>query len=371
MIRSLYGSDAFYSEWSWRALSAWERWEGELGRQIFFKTGVLWMAREADGYEAAGEAVLRKLSIPVERLEPEALKARHPVIGTEGLRFAIFEPRAGALLARESVRRLAEAFVRRGGRLMRGAAELGATTTGGRLAEVRIGSETIAARALRLRVRPLAPAALPRPASRNDQRVHRAEELYFGLPKGEAGFDAANLPAWLEIGAYYGIPALDGRAFKIGIDTPGPEIDPTSAERRLDPASVAIRARVSAPTLPRSRGRAGRRLTRLHLRADRGRTPADRPASRDGKPLARRRRLRPRLQARARSSAKKSPIWSAVRARRASRASACPRARPAPGARRRPRCAGSSPASVYDALRRDARTAAGTSIATKRSAENR
>jgi len=237
VIRSLYGSDAYYSEWSWRALSAWERWEGELGRQIFYKTGVLWLAREADGYEAAGELVLRKLNIPVERLEPAALKARHPVIGSDGLRFAIFEPRAGALLARESVRRLAEAFVRKGGRLMRGAAEPGATTTGARLAEVRVGSETIAAQHFVFACGPWLPQIFPDLLG-DTIHVHRAEELYFGLPQGEAGFDAQNLPTWLEIGAYYGIPALDGRAFKVGIDTPGPEINPTSAERRLDPASV-------------------------------------------------------------------------------------------------------------------------------------
>jgi glycine/D-amino acid oxidase-like deaminating enzyme len=236
VIRTLYGSDAFYSEWAWRAISAWERWEGELGRQVFFKTGVLWMAREADGYEAAGEVVLRKLGIPVERLEPAALSARHPVIRAEGLQFAVFEPGAGALLARESVRRLAEAFVRRGGRLMRGAAEPGATAKG-RLADVRVGSETIAAEHFVFACGPWLPQLFP-DLLRETIRVHRAEELYFGVPPGETGFDAEHLPSWLEIGAYYGIPALDGRAFKVGIDTPGPEIDPTSAERCLDPASV-------------------------------------------------------------------------------------------------------------------------------------
>lgn len=237
VVRSIYGKDALYAEWSWKALHLWEQREAELGRRVLFRTGVLWLAREADGYEAAGEAVLKRLAIPHERLAREDIATRFPGIGTDGLSFGLLEPKAGALLARESIRGLAELFVAKGGRLGRGAAAPG-TSRGGRLEEVRVGRERISAGAFVFACGPWLGRLFPDELG-GLLRSCRADELYFGLPPGDRRFDAFVLPTWVEIGAFYGIPGLDGRGFKIGIDRPGAEMDPTTGERVLDPASVA------------------------------------------------------------------------------------------------------------------------------------
>jgi glycine/D-amino acid oxidase-like deaminating enzyme len=236
VIRALYGKDALYAEWSWKALHLWEQREVEIGRRLLYRNGVLWLAREGDGYEAAGAAVLKRLAIPHERLAPDEVVRRFPAFACDDLRFAILEPRAGALLARDSVRAMSALLVKKGGRLGRGAVEPG-ESRGGRLQDVRAGGERLAAGAFvfacgawlgRLFPDLLGPLI----------RCCRAEELYFGVPAGGRSFDAYSLPSWVEIGAYYGIPSLDGRAFKVGIDRPGPEIDPTNGDRTLDPRSV-------------------------------------------------------------------------------------------------------------------------------------
>jgi glycine/D-amino acid oxidase-like deaminating enzyme len=236
VIRCLYGGDALYAAWARRAIAEWQRAEVEWGTGVVTKCGVLWLAREEDGYEAAGERELRRQGIPIERLSPADVPRRFPAIAAEGLSFALFEPEAGAILAREAVRLLAADLGRRGVRFLRGAAVPGGAN-GGRLRDVVCGTERVAAGAFVFACGPWLTQVFP-DLLRGLLRVHRAEELYFAVPDGTTAFDAGTLPAWVEIGGYYGIPSLAGRGFKVGIDRPGPEIDPTTDDRVLDPALV-------------------------------------------------------------------------------------------------------------------------------------
>jgi glycine/D-amino acid oxidase-like deaminating enzyme len=237
IIRSLYGSDEVYASWAWKSLAAWKKEEAGLGGDLFHETGVLWFAAEESGYATAGEGTLRALGIPVERLTPAETSAHFPAISGDGLSFALLEPRAGAILARKAVRGLATLLERRGVRFARGAA-LPGVSRGGRMTEVQCGGRSLAADAFVFACGPWLPQVFPGLLAGAIQ-VFRAEELYFGLPAGEARFDARELPAWVEIGSYYGIGALDGRGFKIGVDQPRDPFDPSTGERRLDPRTVS------------------------------------------------------------------------------------------------------------------------------------
>jgi sarcosine oxidase len=57
--------------------------------------------------------------------------------------------------------------------------------------------------------------------------------FFFGTPAGDNRFSEANLPVWADHRDrfIYGIPASDGRGFKVADDTRGPEFNPTSGER--------------------------------------------------------------------------------------------------------------------------------------------
>jgi glycine/D-amino acid oxidase-like deaminating enzyme len=57
--------------------------------------------------------------------------------------------------------------------------------------------------------------------------------FFFGTPAGDDRFSESRLPVWADHRDrfVYGIPATDGRGFKVADDTRGIEFDPTSDER--------------------------------------------------------------------------------------------------------------------------------------------
>jgi len=50
IIRMGYGSDEIYTRWAIRALSQWKDFFQRTGDQLFYSTGVLWLAKEGDPY---------------------------------------------------------------------------------------------------------------------------------------------------------------------------------------------------------------------------------------------------------------------------------------------------------------------------------
>jgi len=248
VIRCIYGGDALYTAWAWRAIREWPSWERDLGRRVFYRTGVLWLARDEDGYERAGEAELRRQGIPLENLSRSEAAARFPQISMEGVRFALLEPEAGALLARESMRALAELFVRRGGRIERGRATLGQAQSG-RLSEVECGTGRLAGGTFVFACGPWLPEVLPDVLG-TVIRVVRVEELLFGVDPADERFDAQRMPTWVEIGGHYGTPVIEGRTFKVGVDELGPEFDPTRGERLVGPERVEEIRRFVAMRFP-------------------------------------------------------------------------------------------------------------------------
>jgi glycine/D-amino acid oxidase-like deaminating enzyme len=134
------------------------------------------------------------------------------------------------------VRAAVELFLWRGGELVRGAARLDAAAPG-RVEAIRVDGRRLAAGSFVFACGPWLPQVFPE-LPPGFVRSRRAEELYFGLPPGSRDFDADRLPTWVEIGRHYGIPAVDGRGFKIGVDRPGEEIDPSASPRLVDPGTV-------------------------------------------------------------------------------------------------------------------------------------
>ena len=96
----------------------------------------------------------------------------------------------------------------------------------------------------------------------------KQDVVFLGPTGGDARFSAEWLPCWVDYdAAFYGIPAVDGRGFKIGPDRDGPPFDPTDGDRIVDPRPSARSAATSA-ALPRPRRRAGGRDPRLPVRVD-------------------------------------------------------------------------------------------------------
>lgn len=224
VTRSAHGADELYPTWQRRSLEQWRA----LDPALFVRTGVLWLARRDNGFEADSVAALRRLDVPVERLDRDELAQRWPQLRSDGLAWALHEPEAGVLMARRAVAAVADAFVAEGGELVIGRAAL---DQDGVLLEVDGWSSGFDAVVF------AAGAWLPRvlPGVRGlEISVPRHEIIYFATPPGVASFDAGQMPTWVEYdAAFYGIPSIEGRGFKVAPDWPGPEVDPDTLDRRI------------------------------------------------------------------------------------------------------------------------------------------
>src|SRR5579863_4584353 len=70
IIRMGYGADEIYTRWSKRALELWREFDAQTGARIFDRTGVLWMARDAERVASATLATLTKVGVPHKKLSP-------------------------------------------------------------------------------------------------------------------------------------------------------------------------------------------------------------------------------------------------------------------------------------------------------------
>ncbi len=297
VIRSGYGRDAVYSQWARDALRDWQWLSRETGRELVTASGALFLAPPGNDYLDATYATLTELGIDVARFTPDQLRARYPQMAIDGLGSAVFEPNAGIIRARAAVQALVTLMQERKAIEYRVARLASPEFTGTLSCELTTG-EPLIADAVVCACGPWLPLLFPDVVG-SRIRTTRQEVLYFGVPCGDDRFSVGQLPVWIDFEAgLYGIPDVDGRGFKVGIDRHGAPIDPDDAERLVDPETVRTTRRWLAVRFPalataplvdshvcQYREYAQRRL---HHRS----TPARRA------PVDCRRRLRPWLQTR-------------------------------------------------------------------------
>ncbi|HMV48585.1 MAG TPA: FAD-dependent oxidoreductase [Blastocatellia bacterium] len=239
IIRMGYGADEIYTRWSNRSLARWQELFAQAGKpELFHRTGVLWMARENDPYTPATLNTFKTVGIEFEELRRGELERRFPQINFGDVVWALYEPSSGALLARRAVQTVAETFARNGGDCL---LEAAVTPTGtGRLTEaITSDGQRISADVFVFACGPWLPKLFPDLLA---GRIHptRQEVFFFGVPAGSKHFAPPQMPTWIDFGAeMYGLPDLENRGFKVGLDRHGANIDPDTAERNITPALLA------------------------------------------------------------------------------------------------------------------------------------
>jgi sarcosine oxidase len=213
LIRCCHGPDVLHTR---SARRAWALWH-EIDPRLIVPCGLAWMARRDDGWEAAGEEVLRAEGIPTERVDAREL---FPSVADDDLRFTLFEPEAGILRARQAVGVLAQQAVEAGAELVLAEArpDGGAVALGGgrRLEADRV------VWACGAWLGPLFPQLV-------QLRITHQDVFYFGA---SAAWRTPRVPGWVDYdAAAYGLGDLDGRGVKAAPDVEGPECDPDAMER--------------------------------------------------------------------------------------------------------------------------------------------
>src|SRR5688500_10865214 len=127
VIRGAYGGVPIYSEMAARAMVLWRDAEERWKRQLYFRTGALWMFAGDDAYVRRSIEPMKAVGLPVEQLSLAEAARRYSQMGFDGVRSVFFEPEAGYIPARAACELVREAFVREGGDYRRAWARPGAT----------------------------------------------------------------------------------------------------------------------------------------------------------------------------------------------------------------------------------------------------
>jgi glycine/D-amino acid oxidase-like deaminating enzyme len=244
ILRGVY-ADKIYVELAARAFERWADFERRTGRKFFHPTGALWLV--ADGTRQTGVQApagspsdfvakaaenLRAVGFPFARLETAEAARRFPQIAFDGVRWVLWEERAGFLLARQACAAAVDALVAAGGEYRLARAEPGAIASR-RMAPLRLGDGSrVGADSYVFACGPWLGTLFPDVLGAKIAPT-RQEVFFFGVPAGDARFEPPSMPVWIEVGErlFYGIPGNERRGFKVADDTRGPAFDPTNGQR--------------------------------------------------------------------------------------------------------------------------------------------
>ncbi|HRK54687.1 MAG TPA: FAD-dependent oxidoreductase [Cyclobacteriaceae bacterium] len=241
VIRSTYGNNEFYFDLNVRALTLWKENQTQWKKQLFFNTGVIWFCYD-EKCPLVDDSIpfAKKHQMEYEYLSLDALQKKYPMVHTNNLTHAWFDPYGGYLKARESAQAVLEAFVKEGGNFVQAYATPGEIKAS-QLDSIKLSDgSTIKSDAYLFACGPWLGQLFPEVLG-NIITCTKQEVFYFGVPKEQARqFD--QMPAWIDVDGkdfYYGIPSNANRGFKIGVDLRGEKFDPTTGERISNPQVLA------------------------------------------------------------------------------------------------------------------------------------
>jgi monomeric sarcosine oxidase len=237
IMRLGYGPDEIYTRSAQRSFQTWKDLSAECDTPLFYQTGVLWLARDVDDYCDAVLSTLQKVGARFERLSNSELSSRFPQFNFSSVPWGILENDTGALMARRAVQAVAAKARSSGVDYLE---EAIAAPVVSRNLRTTSGSEIVATH-LVFACGPWLPKLFP---DLLGERFHitRQEVFFLGVPPGTDLFKPNHLPTWIDFNdEAYGLPDLEGRGFKVAIDTHGPTFDPDSGDRMV---SLEMRNRV-------------------------------------------------------------------------------------------------------------------------------
>lgn len=221
-----------------RSLSQWRSYDRRWKTRLFRPTGVLFVTAGSDYLDKA-RSHLAEAGIEHSIETPEAVSSRIPEMATDDLRWGIFEPKSGYLLARRACRTVVAAFTESGGQYRQGSVMAPGNAKGSLVSVLTDDGDELTADAFVFACGPWLPALFPELLS-DIVRPSRQEVFYFGTPPGARSLEDDCMPVWADLGDefWYGIPGNERRGFKVANDSHGPDIEPTSADRQPSPVRL-------------------------------------------------------------------------------------------------------------------------------------
>ncbi len=245
VIRTVYGADRAYVDWTARSFPQWREAEASWKLQLYRRTGALWMCEGDEGYVRSGIPLAEDAGLRVVELGVTEARRRFPQIDFDEVRSTFFEEEAGYLFARRACRAVAAAVAAEGGEVRHAAVAPGPIRDGA-MARLEVpGDEPLAADLYVFACGPWLGRLFPEVIGEKIQPT-RQEIYFFGPPAGDRRFGDDVCPVWFDLGEriIYGIPGNEHRGFKVADDTRGEPFDPTAGapigDRAPTPALLAI-----------------------------------------------------------------------------------------------------------------------------------
>lgn len=241
VIRMGYGPDELYTRWSARSLPVWQEFAEQSGRQLFHKTGVLWLSNDDDSYTQQLLDVLLRCRISCERLSAEEIRRRYTQLSFADVSWGVLEPNSGLLMARRAVQTVVE-DAKRNGVDYTLASAMPPQSVEKKLETLGLSAGgSVSAGVFIFACGPWLPKLFPNLLA--DRISPTRQEVFFlGPPAGSDAFRPPKMPVWLHhthAALPYSLPDIENRGFKIAFDRHGPIFDPDTGSRVIGEASIA------------------------------------------------------------------------------------------------------------------------------------
>ena len=238
IIRMGYGADEIYTRWAQRSLIQWkELFLATQNVALFQPTGVLWLAEAGNATQRATREVLTRCGVKFVELDGAALAERYTQINLDGIASGLCEPESGALMARCAVAATVAEAVRLG--VDYRVAQVRAPQEAGKISHITTGvGESFGAGEFVFACGAWLGKTFPELLG---ERIFPTRQVvfYFGVPAGDQRFSSPALPTFLfKTDESYGMPNLESRGLKIGLDQHGERVDPDTQSRIVTQSEI-------------------------------------------------------------------------------------------------------------------------------------
>ena len=227
VIRAISGRDEFYTRWARESRLRWLELQAESGQNLMYECGALILATEGHcDWEDATSQTFDTVGVPYFKYSQSEVQQRFPQFRVPDIKYALYEPEAGLLMAHRCVLTGIDLFKRAGGVVRRGRV----TTDGserpmldGKRLEADVIIIATGAWMGDMFARTIKPIST----------VIGVNVIYTSTPDGSDAFDMANMPCWIDHGkSSFGLPSSEGSGVKAAVVIPD-QIDLDNDERLI------------------------------------------------------------------------------------------------------------------------------------------
>ncbi len=233
VIRAISGRDEFYTRWARESRMRWLELMAETGQKLMYECGTLILATEGHcDWEDSTRETFDRTGVPYYRFTPAEVRSRFPQFRVDDIKYALFEPEAGLLMAHRCVITAVELLKEAGGIVRRGIV----TTDAGE--RPMLDGHPLEADAIIIATGAWMGDMFPR-TIKPITAVLGINVIYTSTPEGSEAFDMARMPCWIDHGqGSFGIPSSEGSGVKAAVVIPNQPIDLDNDERLIERQSL-------------------------------------------------------------------------------------------------------------------------------------